>query len=484
MRTAPPGRHHHVTAHAIDVSTHLTLKEITMDALPRDEYEPVSLRPMPTSEPVPPAVGHVLTTAPYPEELAPHGRLRRYLSRIVRQRRLARPLVLRALAVEQDLIGRPREPGTVSFAENVIHSLGAAAGNRELAKTQRTLGRLAKRADSWKAKQSSLIAQAAHSEMKVVPHPDGGVRTVEDTVSDQDWQRAAINVDIQGGSRRHQRLPRALRRIPALVFAADALLLLYFFSGVTNVDWTSPLSAALVFATLLAAMVTGVSFAFFHFAGDRLRQYKNDAGTVPLRGLDEVTMTAAALALAAIMVLSTLMFTRMDAEVMDALGSGADGTAIVIGVTLGVVSILANTLVVAVAALDGSAEGARLDALGIAVADSLKHAWRNRAKADKLGRRIAVLASRADRITAEGITKAGRQRAAADRLIDAARAVHQGTGPLSEPAADPNGREGVVGYHGWDAIPQVDERPIRITLRHVHEALDERRLTDPVRSVT
>ncbi len=38
---------------------------------------------------------------------------------------------------------------------------------------------------------------------------------------------------------------------------------------------------------MLAAMVTGISFVFFHLAGDRLQQYKNNAGTVPLRGLDE-----------------------------------------------------------------------------------------------------------------------------------------------------------------------------------------------------
>ena len=40
-------------------------------------------------------------------------------------------------------------------------------------------------------------------------------------------------------------------------------------------------------------MVTGISFAFFRLAGDRLQHYKNDAGTVPLRGLDEVTMVIA-----------------------------------------------------------------------------------------------------------------------------------------------------------------------------------------------
>ena len=306
-----------------------------------------------------------------------------------------------------------------------------------------------------------------------VAHPDGGVRTVAETAGDQDQQRTVIAADIQDGSRRHRRLPKTLRRIPVLVFVADALLLLYFFSGVTNVDWSSPLSAALVFAILLAVMVTGISFAFFRFAGDRLQQYKNDAGTVPLRGLDEFTAASAVLALAAMAVLAALMFTRMHAEVIDALGNGAGGTAIIIGLTLAVISILANTLVVAVHALDGSTEADRLDALGDAVAGPLNQARRQLEQADNLDQQIAVLAREAGRAAAEGITRAGHQRAAADRLIDAGRAVHQGTGPLSEPAADPNSQAGVVGYRHTEATPEVDERPHRLALHHIHTPLPD-----------
>ena len=52
--------------------------------------------------------------------------------------------------------------------------------------------------------------------------------------------------------------------------------------------------------------------------------------------------------------------------------------------------------------------------------------------------------------------------AAADRLIDAARAVQQGTGPLSEPAVDPSTQDGVVGYRRTEATPEVDQRPHRL----------------------
>ena len=91
----------------------------------------------------------------------------------------------------------------------------------------------------------------------------------------------------------------------------------------TNVNWASPLSAALVFAGLLAAMITGISFAFFRFTGDRLQQYKDDTGTIPLRGLDEATYVSMGLALAAMMILAALMFIRMRAEVLNTLGPHA-----------------------------------------------------------------------------------------------------------------------------------------------------------------
>ncbi len=153
-------------------------------------------------------------------------------------------------------------------------------------------------------------------------------------------------------------------------------------------------------------MVTGISFAFFSFAGDRLQQYKNDAGTVPLRGLDEATTAAAGLALTAMAVLAALMFTRMHAEVIDTLGpQGA--TAIIIGLTLAMISILASTLVIAVHALDGSTEADRLDALSAAVAGPLNQERRLGERADTLEQQIAVPGRETERAAAEGITQAG-----------------------------------------------------------------------------
>ena len=429
-----------------------------LDTQPADGQQPANIRPS-------------MAAVPHPEQQGAPARLRRILSRVIRGRRIPRRLALLALAIEQLLIGGTRPPGTTSYAENVIRSLGKTAGDRVLGKTRRILDSLASKADHLRAQQADLRTHARYRDRDFVPHPDGGVRTVVQTASDQDKQREQIEADINRGSFRHRRLPAPLRRVPLLVFGADALLLLYFFSGVTNVNWASPLSAALVFAVLLAAMVTGISFAFFRFTGDRLQQYKDDTGVIPLRGLDTATTVSMGLALGAMIILAALMLTRMRAEVLTALGPHADSTATIIGLALALVSILANTLVIAVHALDGSAEADRLDALGRAIHQPLARQHHMLEQAEILDQPIAVIGREAERAAIEGIAAAGSEIATADRIIDAGRAAHQGTGPISEPAVNPSDKAGVIGYRHTDTTPQVDERPVHLALDHVHTPL-------------
>ena len=171
--------------------------------------------------------------------------------------------------------------------------------------------------------------------------------------------------------------------------------------------------------------------------------------------------------------LAVLMFARTRAEVLDALGQHAGITAIVIAAGLAVVSILANTLVIMVHALDGSEMVDQLDALGAAVHPSLSLAHRQRERAAAQDPGIAALAREAERMVGKGITDAGRHRAAADQIVDIARAVHQGAGPHSDVTTDPNNTSGVIGYRRPDANPEVDERPLHQALNHVGSQLSE-----------
>jgi hypothetical protein len=144
---------------------------------------------------------------------------------------------------------------------------------------------------------------------------------------------------------------RVLRWVPVVVFGADALLLLYFFSSVTNVNWSSPLSAALVYAAELAVMISGMSFEIVRFTGDRLQRYKDYTGAIPLRGLDKATTASMMLAFGVMAALAALMFLRMRVDVISALGPAAGGTAIIIALVTALTCVLSNTLVLAIYAL-------------------------------------------------------------------------------------------------------------------------------------
>ena len=233
----------------------------------------------------------------------------------------------------------------------------------------------------WEWRMRRLLAQADHWMLTRVKHPDGGERTVTETRADEEEQRQQINRETAMGSRKHRRLPRWQGWIPKFVLCFDFALLLYFFAGITNVDWQSPVSMSLAFAITLAGMVTVLAYGFLSFAGHRMRSYKNHAGTVHLDELDGFTKAAFGTAIAVITVLAALMYLRIHSEVIDALGYQAGVTALVIPLAVGVVSAVANYLVVLIHALDGSDEVARLDKLAAATRRPTRKAHRLRGRA-------------------------------------------------------------------------------------------------------
>jgi hypothetical protein len=126
---------------------------------------------------------------------------------------------------------------------------------------------------------------------------------------------------------------------------------------------------------------------------------------------------------------------------------------------------------IAVHALDGSPETDRLEALANAVAGLLREQAAMRRHTKDLDAEIASTARKAERMATQAKTRAGHRRATADRVIDAARAIHQGVGPLTEPAIDRNQQDGIVGYRRNEATLEVDERPLRVTMRHINTPL-------------
>ena len=114
-----------------------------------DGQQPANIRPR-------------LAAVPHPEEQGASARLRRFLNRVMRGRRISRRAAILSLVIEQLLIGGTRLASTTSYAENVIRSLGKAAGDRVLGKTQRILSSLAKKADGLRAQQADLRTHARY----------------------------------------------------------------------------------------------------------------------------------------------------------------------------------------------------------------------------------------------------------------------------------------------------------------------------------
>jgi len=138
---------------------------------------------------------------------------------------------------------------------------------------------------------------------------------------------------LNRGSLRHRRLPAPLRRVLLVVFSFDALLLLFFFAGITDADWASPLSANLAFAVLLATMVTMLSYEFLAFAGDRLRAYKDHPRASVSGHLDGFTRAACGGAAVGMACIAVLMFMSIRVEVLYTLGPDGGVTATMIGLT-------------------------------------------------------------------------------------------------------------------------------------------------------
>jgi hypothetical protein len=220
-----------------------------------------------------------------------------------------------------------------------------------------------------------------------VRHPDGGERTVADTLTDEKAQQQKITRERDMGSHKHDRLPRWQRWIPKLAALFGFILLLYFFAGGTNVDWQSPVSMNLAFAGVLAAMVTVLSYGFLAFTGYRFRAHKSSEGAPDLHELDGLTKAASGAALAVIAVLAVLMYLGTRREVLDTLGGRAGESALVIPLSVAVVSVVANCLVVLIHAFDGSDEVARLDRLAAATRRPARKAHRLRRPGAQQARR-------------------------------------------------------------------------------------------------
>lgn len=376
---------------------------------------------------------------------------------------------VRALVAEQDGTSGLRDPARATHGEVVVRSIARrkADGVRHL--TFQRLSWLLRRTDRLRARQATLQARINLISQEHVPHPYGGHHTVEQTQADQNALAARVDSERARNSRKHERLPRWFRHLPRVVLAFDFLLLLYFLSGITDVNWGDPISPQLAFAVAVAAMITLVSYGCFAFAGDRLRAHKEHSGRIPPSSLDWLTRVIVIACTVGIAILGFLMFSRMWSEVLIALGNGATTTAISVAAAVTAVSVLANLMVILVHALDGSIQTDQLDAFGAAVRRPLVRQDRMRRRAARLDHRIEIRVRKAQRVRAGGESRAGRPPMIADEIVGNARAIHQGTGTLSEATVAALSR-GSSGHYPLEHAGPAD-KAVRLVLSQTETGL-------------
>ncbi|MCW2907376.1 MAG: hypothetical protein JWL68_2165 [Actinomycetia bacterium] len=412
---------------------------------------------------------------------APRAVMRLARTRAGHPGRSSRPAI-RALVAEQEGIAAPHDPGEATYGETVVRGIAKRRADGLIRRTARRIGWMAGRTGRLKVRRAFLYDRISFQPDEHVRHPDGGRRTFARTLAEHAALDRRVAAERNQGSRKHHRLPRWFRWLPRVVLIFDFFLLLYFLSGITNVNWRAPMSPELTFAAGLAAMITVVSYGCFAFAGHRLRMHKDHSGTVPAADLDGLTTIIVGACAGGLIVLGLLMFARMRSEVLMALGNGATATAVTVAAALTAVSVLANIMVISVHALDGSDEIDRLGALAGVLSRSQVRADRMQRRAARLEHIVARRVLKAERVAAGGISRAGRPIALADQAIDNARAIHQGAGTLSEITDDPNGQPGTAGYRQPDATPRVDERPLRRALIEAASPLPSETRSRPART--
>ncbi len=232
----------------------------------------------------------------------------------------------------------------------------------------------------------SLLIGADYRMRERVAHPDGGQCPVEQILHDEEEQRHQIELEITNGSRKHHRLPVWLGQVPKLVTVLDFCLMLYFFTGLSKGKWLDPLLVRLAWIIVVSVVVTVLTYGFLAFAGQRMRAYKNHAGTVYLAELDGFTKAALLMALVLVIMLAIVTFAWARIEVSYALGSRSGFTGIAIAVAITVVNVAANCLVIGVHAVNGSDQVARLSKLSGAIRRSTAQAHRMRASAARVSR--------------------------------------------------------------------------------------------------
>jgi hypothetical protein len=227
----------------------------------------------------------------------------------------------------------------------------------------RRLRRLAVDVERTAGRRFRLDGRRRRAEKVLLRDPDLGWRSVEALRAEADALETGIGAESAAGSLRHRRLPWFLRHVPAVIVAADFVVLCSYTADVFDVNWRHPTStwAQLVVAVVFAVIATGTAYAWLSLTGHRLRSFRDRRGEVTWSLLGATTWLILALAVVLLAALGGLMAVRVRAEILSLDLHSPSATPV--AAVFAVVAVIANCAVVAVHAFDGSDQTERLTKL-------------------------------------------------------------------------------------------------------------------------
>jgi len=231
---------------------------------------------------------------------------------------------------------------------------------------------------------------AHRDEVRRVPNttvrdPRGGVLTVAAAVRRIGELRARVDHE---DSRAHERVSRGQHLLARTLPLLDGAILMWFLTGVHNVDLRH-VDGTAVIAAALATLATAAVAAWSTAVGQHLQSFKDRDRRLVWAAVDGVGFGMLALTAVIAGLLGVLMYVRVADEVYQATGVAGPGSAVV-ALSLAVAVVVVNAYVLYLAWADGSATTREMDRLTRAVAPYLRRWHRAEERADRAARRIAL----------------------------------------------------------------------------------------------
>ena len=270
------------------------------------------------------------------------------------------------MTAQPELTQNPTETESRSDTENPTNTTSAPVRYLE-AKRQQARDRRRRRTAAW---QAELDRRLADGERRQVKDDHLGHPFPAPLRRHYDEMHARVHADIERGATVHRRVPWLVRQIPWAVTLLDGLILYTFCAAIFDVPPHPPhplLTTERVVATGLALLGSGITYTWLSLTGTRLRGCRTALGEIDWSVMGRTTRAMLGVSAVVTAALAVLMYVRVTGEALSATQVGylsGAGTQ-VLGLVFALLSAAANLGVIAVHALDGSAD-----------ADELRHSGR------------------------------------------------------------------------------------------------------------